>query len=114
MAATEDELRDELVPFLGERAVTMFAFAVADGVPSPEVAAPYRREIEASGDDVLDPQVTEAERLLIDWGRIIGAGRRGEQPELAARVATTFQPRLRELLDAYADHLLRRCDRVAG
>jgi hypothetical protein len=114
MAGTEDELRDEIVPFLGERAVTMFAFAVTDAVPGSEVAAPFRREIEDAGDDVLDPQVTEAERLLIDWGRIIGAGRRAEEPALAARVAETFRPRLRELLDAYAEALLQRCARAAG
>jgi hypothetical protein len=114
MTGVESELRDEIVPFLGERAVTMFAFAVADAVPSADVAAPFRREIEDAGDDPLDPQVTEAERLLIDWGRILGGGRRDEEPALAARVADTFQPRLRELLDAYADELLQRCAQAAG
>lgn len=109
MAEQGEELRDEIVPFLGERAVTLFAFAVADGYPCSEVATPLRREIEDSGDDPLDPQVTEAERLLIDWGRLLGAGRRAEEPELDARVAETFQPRLRELLDDYAGALRRRC-----
>jgi hypothetical protein len=105
------QLHDDIVPFLGERVVTMFAFAVADGFPAPEVAAPYRREIEESGDDPLDPQVTEAERLLLDWGRLLGANRAGEQPELATRLAETFQPRLRELLDAYAAAIVDRCRR---
>jgi hypothetical protein len=115
MAEQGDELRDEIVPFLGERAVTLFAFAVADGYPSLEVAAPLRREIEDSGDDPLDPQVTEAERLLIDWGRLLGAGRPAEEPDLDARVAETFQPRLRELLTAYAGDIRGRCaDADAG
>jgi hypothetical protein len=104
------ELRDEIVPFLGERAVTMFAFSVADGFPCPEIADPFRHEIEESGDDPLDPQVTEAERLLIDWGRLRGAHR--DDVALDARVAATFQPKLRELLDAYADELVAECRRV--
>ena len=108
-AASADALREELAPFVGERAVTLFAFAVADAYPAPSVAAGYRHEIEDSGDDPLDPQVTEAERLLIDWGRVLGSGGRADAPELDARVAETFQPRLRELLDGYADAIRGRC-----
>ena len=104
----DDIVREEIVPFLGERAVTMFAFAVADGVPSPTVAAPYRREIEEAGDDPLDPQVTEAEHLLIDWGRRLGAEATAD-PELDHRVADTFQPRLRQLLQEYAALIVERC-----
>ena len=105
------QLHEDIVPFLGERVVTMFAFAVADAFPAPDVAAPYRHEIEESGDDPLDPQVTEAERLLLDWGRLRGANRVAEQPELTARIAATFQPRLRELLESYADAIVDRCRR---
>ena len=109
MADPDDELRNALVPYLGERAVTMFAFSVADGIPCPEVAGRYRHELEDSGDDPLDPQVTEAERLLLDWGRLRGAGSGAAKPELDARVAATFQPRLRELLAQYADDVVARC-----
>lgn len=109
-----ERLREQLVPYLGERAVTMFAFSVADGYPSPEIAARYGRELEDAGDDPLDPQVTEAERLLLDWGRILGARRAGEEPELERRLAETFQPRLRDLLCAYADGIVVRCRLAAG
>ena len=109
-----EQLREQIVPFLGERAVTMFAFSVADGFPSPEVAAPYRSELEDAGDDPLDPQVTEAERLLLDWGRLVGAHRTAEEPALEARIAETFQPKLRDLLSAYADGIVVRCRLAAG
>jgi len=108
-----EQLREQIVPFLGERVVTMFAFSVADGFPSPEIAAPYRRELEDAGDDPLDPQVTEAERLLLDWGRLIGANR-AVGTELAARLAETFQPKLRDLLSAYADGIVVRCRLASG
>lgn len=113
MAESGEQLREQIVPFLGERAVTLFAFSVADGFPSPAVARPFRDEIEESGDDPLDPQVTEAERLLIDWGRLLGAHRESEQPGLSARVDQTFQPRLRELLVEYAATIRGRCAATA-
>lgn len=102
--------REQLVPYLGERAVTLFAFSVADAYPSPAVADPLRRELEDEGDDPLDPQVTEAERLLIDWGRRLGAGIADEA--LLERVRETFQPRLVTLLTEYAAVL--RADCAAG
>jgi hypothetical protein len=114
MAGRDEQLRDEIVPFLGERAVTLFAFAVADGYPCAPVAGPLRDEIEESGDDPLDPQVTEAERLLIDWGRLLGAGPDADEPALDARMAETFQPRLRELLAEYAESIRTRCADVGA
>ena len=102
-------LRDQLVPYLGERAVTLFSFAISDGYPAPYPAGFFRRELELSGDDPLDPQVTEAERLLIDWGRGLGAGAASVAPELAARVEQTFQPKLRLLLTAFAGLMVAIC-----
>jgi hypothetical protein len=104
--------REELVPYLGERAVTLFAFSVADGYPAPAVAAPLRRELEDEGDDPLDPQVTEAERLLIDWGRRMGADI--DDDALVARVTETFQPRLVVLLADYAAQLRAECAESLG
>jgi len=108
-AASALELREELAPYVGERAVTLFAFSVADGYPAPAVAAEYRHEIEDSGDDPLDPQVTEAERLLIDWGRRLGAGPADADPALEARIAETFRAELRGILLAFAAALVARC-----
>jgi hypothetical protein len=106
------QLHDEIVPFLGERAVTLFAFSVADAVPAPDVAAPYAQELAAAGDDPRDPQVTEAERLLLDWARLVGAGRGADDPALHERLSATFQPRLRDLLEAYASAILELCRRA--
>jgi hypothetical protein len=102
-------LRDELSPFLGERAVTLFCFAISDGYVAPYPTEFFRRELELSGDDPLDPQVTEAERLLIDWGRGLGAGAASVAPELTAQIEATFQPRLRFLLTAFAGLMVAVC-----
>ncbi len=99
-------VRDELVPFLGERAVTLFCFAISDGYGAAYLSGVFRRELEQNGDDPATPNVTEAERLLIDWGRAIGAGAASVPAELTARVEHTFQPRLRLLLTAFAGLIL--------
>ena len=102
-------LRDELVPFLGERVVNFFCFAISDAYPAAYPSTFFRRELALTGDDPLDPQVTEAERLLIDWGRAIGSGAASTPPELTARVEQTFQPRLRFLLTAFAGLMVAVC-----
>jgi hypothetical protein len=103
------ELRDELIPFLGERAVNLFCFAISDGSVAPYPTTFFRRELELSGDDPLDPQVTEAERLLIDWGRALGAGAASVPAELRSAVEQTFQPKLRLLLTAFAGLMVAVC-----
>jgi hypothetical protein len=102
-------LRDELIPFLGERAVNLFCFAISDGYPAPYPTTFFRRELELAGDDPLDPQVTEAERLLIDWGRALGSGAASLPRELADAVEQTFQPKLLLLLIAFAGLMVAVC-----
>jgi len=102
-------LRDELIPYLGERVVTLFCFAISDAYPAPYPSEFFRRELELAGDDPLDPHVTEAERLLIDWGRALGSGAASVSPELSARIEQTFQPKLRLLLTAFAGLMVAVC-----
>lgn len=102
-------LRDELTPYLGERAVTLFSHAISDAYPAPYPAEFFRRELTLAGDDPIDPQVTEAERLLIDWGHGLGAGAASIAPELLARVEQTFQPKLRLLLTGFAGLMVAVC-----
>jgi len=101
-------LREELVPFLGERVVTLFCLAVASSA-SPLCAAEFRRAVVDGGDDPDEPQVTEAERLVLDWGRALGRDAGAIPEELSTRLQQTFQPRLRVLLTAFAGLLLARC-----
>ena len=102
-------LRDELIPFLGERAVNLFCYSISDGYPAPYPTTFFRRELELNGDDPLDPQVTEAERLLIDWGRALGAGAASVPAELMDRLEQNFQPKLRLLLTAFAGLMVAVC-----
>ena len=64
-------LRDDITPWIGERATTLFAHAVCDAYDCLPLALHFRKLLVDAGDDPDNPQVTETEQLLIDWGRLI-------------------------------------------
>src|SRR5215217_6331595 len=79
-------LRDELVPFIGERAVSLFSYAISDENDCLVCSVFFRRILIDNGEDPDNPQVTEAEQLLIDWGRLIAADPAGIPAEFYARL----------------------------
>lgn len=100
--------RDEVVPYLGERAVDLFALAISRAYGASYPVAFYTAQLTASGDDPDAPHVTEAEALLLEWGAAIGSGS-PVPAELTARVEETFQPKLRLVLTAFAGLMVAVC-----
>lgn len=96
------EVREELAGLVGERAVTLLSLAISEGVGAPYCVAAFRSELVAAGDDPDTPQVTEAERLLIDWGRAVGAAPGAVPDELVVRAEATFKPGTRVVLVGFA------------
>lgn len=95
-------LRDAVVPYLGERAVSLFCYAISAEYGGPIPSAFFRKVLVDAGDDPDSPQVTETEQLLIDWGRLIARDPHGIPDEMYARLEATFNPKLRTLLVAFA------------
>ncbi|MET0805872.1 MAG: hypothetical protein ABWX66_05965 [Lacisediminihabitans sp.] len=95
-------LRDEIAPWIGERAVTLFAYAIADAAGSRVLAPHFRKILVDAGDDPVSPQVTEAEQRLIDWGRLIATTPHGIPAEFTALLEETFAPERRLTLLAFA------------
>jgi hypothetical protein len=95
-------LRDELVPFIGERAVSLFAYSIADGNDCLVMTAYLRKILVDSGENVDNPQVTESEQLLMDWGRLIAQSPNAIPDEMYERLVKAFNPRLRLILVAFA------------
>jgi hypothetical protein len=95
-------LRDAAVPYLGERAVSLFCYAISAEYGGPIPSAFFRKVLVDAGDDPDNPQVTETEQLLIDWGRLIARDPHGVPDEMYARLESTFNPKLRTLLVAFA------------
>lgn len=99
-------LRDELVPFIGERAVSLFSYAISDENDCLVCSVFFRRILIDNGEDPDNPQVTEAEQLLIDWGRLIASNPGGIPAEFYERLESTFSPQLRVLLLAFAGQMV--------
>jgi hypothetical protein len=95
-------LRDAVVPYVGERAVSLFCYAISTEYGGPIPSAFFRKVLVDAGDDPDAPQVTETEQLLIDWGRLIARDPHGVPDEMYARLEQTFNPKLRTLLVAFA------------
>jgi len=98
--------RDEVVPFLGERAVDLFSLALCRAYGAPYPVAFFEHTL---GDDADAPSVTEAEGLLLEWGAAIGSAPTAIPGDLTARVEQTFQPKLRLALVAYAGLMASVC-----
>ena len=88
-------LRESLAPFVGERIVGLLAYTVSHG----SCAEFYRARLAA--DDATDPQLTEAEQLLLDWAKVIALDPASVPPSLSSRLEATFSPETRALLVAY-------------
>ena len=99
-------LRDELAPFIGERAVSLFSYAISDENDCLVCSVFFRRILIESGDDPDNPTVTETEQLLLEWGRLIATTPGQIPPEFYARLEAAFSPPLRVLLVAFAGQMV--------
>lgn len=97
-----DDLREAIAPFIGERALSLFAFSIFDEAEGLEGAAYFRELLSESGTEVDHPQVTETERLLIDWGRLVARDASAVPADVQDRFDRTFRPQLRDLLTKFA------------
>jgi len=95
-------LRDEIAPWIGERAVTLFSYAISDEYGSAVTTRYFRDVLTAAGDDPDHPQVTETEQLIIDWGRLIVSSPRDIPEAFYARLEGAFTPGRRLALLAFA------------
>jgi hypothetical protein len=103
------DVKDELEQLVGERAVTLFSLALARAVPAPYPTAFFEAALRAGGDDPVNPQVTEAEGLLLEWGRAVGADPSRVPEDLVGRVEQTFKPASRAVLAGYAGLMFAVC-----
>jgi len=99
-------LRDELVPYIGERAVSLFCYAISDENDCLVCSVFFRRILIDSGENVDSPQVTETEQLLMDWGRLIARNPGGIPDDMFARLEAAFNPKLRVILVAFAGQMV--------
>jgi hypothetical protein len=95
-------LRDEIAPWIGERAVTLFSYAISHEYGSAVTTRYFREILISAGDDPDHPQVTETEQLIIDWGRLIVRSPRDIPDAFYARLEVAFTPERRLALLSFA------------
>lgn len=99
-------LKNELVPYIGERAFSLFSYAISDENDCLVCSVFFRKILIDSGEDVDNPQVTETEQLLMDWGRRIARAPHDIPDEMYTRLAKAFNPKLRIILVAFAGQMV--------
>ena len=86
------DLRDEVRPFLGERATNMFAHAISAGTDCLICSTFFRRILIDAGEDPDDLRLDERERAIVDYGCQLARDPNGVSDDLHARLAAHFNP----------------------
>jgi hypothetical protein len=90
--------RSEVQKLIGQRAADLLAWVVSDASGDAVGAASFRDSLAASGTPVENPDVTEAERLLLDWARQAATNQRTVDAGVQARFDGSFTESTREQL----------------
>jgi alkylhydroperoxidase family enzyme len=86
------DLRDEVVPFLGERATALFALAISERADCLICSTFFRRMLIEAGDDPDHLQPDDRERTLLDYGRRLARDPNNVDDELYGRLAAFLDP----------------------
>jgi alkylhydroperoxidase family enzyme len=65
-------LKDLIVPFIGERALSLYSYAISTANNCLICSTFFRRILVDSGDDPDNPVLSETEKFLVELGRAIG------------------------------------------
>ena len=85
-------LRDEVVPFLGERLTTLFAHAISAGTDCLVCSTFFRRLLIDSGEDPEALRLDDWEQTVVAYGRQLAVDPHGVTDELFGRLAARLQP----------------------
>ncbi len=86
------DLRDEVVPFLGERLTILFAHAISAGTDCLVCSTFFRRMLIESGEDPEALRLDDWDEVVVAYGRQLAADPHGVSDELFARLAERLRP----------------------
>ena len=95
-------LYDLLVPVVGERAMSLYSYAISNGNDCLICSTFFRKILIDSGDDPDDPKISDAEELLIDLGSAICVDPHNIPDEIYDRLKEKFTEEQIVLLIAFA------------
>jgi len=86
------DLRDEVLPFLGERLTTLFAHAISSATNCLVCSTFFRRLLIDAGEDPGVLRLDERERAVVEYGRQLAVDPHGVSDEHYDRLAGDFRP----------------------
>jgi alkylhydroperoxidase family enzyme len=86
------DLRDAVIPFLGERATMLFAHAISSGTDCLVCSTFFRRILIESGEDPDSLRLDDWEQTVVDYGRQLAKDPHGVSDDLFARLAARLRP----------------------
>jgi alkylhydroperoxidase family enzyme len=86
------DLRDEVVPFLGERPTTLFAHAISAGTDCLVCSTFFRRLLVDAGEDPEALRLDDWEQTIVAYGRQLAVDPHGVSDELYRRLAARLEP----------------------
>jgi alkylhydroperoxidase family enzyme len=95
-------LKDEIVPFIGERGLSLFSYAISVSNDCLICSTFFRKILIDSGDDPDNPSLSETEKLLMDFGHAIGRNPGAVETALYERLKEKFDTEQIVLLIAFA------------
>ncbi len=95
-------LKDLIVPFIGERALSLFSYAISMGNHCLICSTFFRKILIDSGDDPDNPSLSEDEKLLMDFGQAICTEEHNIPEELYDALKTRYSDEQLVLLISFA------------
>jgi alkylhydroperoxidase family enzyme len=86
------DLRNEVVPFLGERPTTLFAHAISAGTDCLVCSTFFRRLLIDAGEDPEALRLDEWEQTVVAYGRQLAVDPHGVSDDLYGRLAARLAP----------------------
>jgi alkylhydroperoxidase family enzyme len=85
-------LREEVLPFLGDRLTTLFAHAISSQTDCLICSTFFRRLLVEAGENPDDLHLDEREQVIVTYGRQLARDPNQVPDDLFARLATLLQP----------------------
>ena len=86
------KLREEVLPFLGDRLTTLFAHAISSQTDCLICSTFFRRLLVQAGENPDDLRLDEREQVIVAYGRQLARDPNQVPDDLFARLAALLQP----------------------
>lgn len=95
-------LKDCLVPIIGERAVSLFSYAISNGNDCMICSLFFRKILVDSGENMDNPKLSDDEKLLMEFGRAIAKDPHSIDGDIYNKLSKKYSDKERTLLIAFA------------